>query len=244
MRFTFLLILIGFISKAQFDSSIIRTTVITFHFGGDIPYGDLSKRFGPNLKAGVGFMYKTNKNWLWGLDGSYIFGGNVKEDVLVNLKTSEGEVIDNEGYPADIRITERGLSARLTFGRLFKLKGRNPNSGFTANVGVGFMQHKIHLRDAQNRVAAIYDESKYGYDRLSGGLSLSQFIGYYYMSENRIANFYIGLEFSENFTKSYRKINYDTGLSDTKPRFDGLYGFKLGWIIPFYKRQPDEYYYN
>ena len=121
MRFTVLFFLLSFFSKAQFDSTI-RVTMVTFHFGGDLPYGDLAERFGPSLKAGGGFIYKTNRNWIWGIDASYLFGGNVKEDVLANLKTSDGNVIDNEGYPADIRLTQRGVSARLTFGRLFKLK--------------------------------------------------------------------------------------------------------------------------
>jgi hypothetical protein len=241
MRFTCLFLFLSFFSKAQFDSTI-SAHMISVHFGGDLPYSDLAERFGPNLKAGGSYMYKTNKNWILGLDASYIFGRNVKEDVLANLKTPEGEVIGNEGFPADIRVTERGLSVRMTFGRMFKLPGRNPNSGFVFNIGAGYMQHKIALYDAENRVAAIYDKNKYGYDRLSGGLSISQFLGYYYLSENRVANFYFGIEASQNFLKSYRKYNYDTGLMDTQSRLDGLIGLKIAWIIPIYKRKPDDYY--
>ncbi len=105
------------------------------------------------------------------------------------------------------------------------------------------MQHKINLYDAQSRVAAIYDENKRGYDRLSGGFSISQFFGYYYLSENRVANFYIGIEASENFLRSYRKYNYDTGLEDTQARKDILVGLKIGWILPIYKRKPEDFYY-
>lgn len=242
MRFICLLLLFTFSSKAQFDSTI-SVHMISVHFGADLPYGDMAKRFGPSLKAGGSYTYKTNKNWLWGVDVSYIFGTNVREDVLANLKTAEGNVIDNEGYPADIRVSERGLSARANFGRLFKLSGKNPNSGLVITVGAGYMQHKINLYDAQSRVAAIYDENKRGYDRLSGGFSISQFVGYYYLSENRVANFYIGIEASENFLRSYRKYNYDTGLEDTQARKDILVGLKIGWILPIYKRKPEDFYY-
>jgi len=243
MRLTVLFILLSFFAKAQMDSAI-TVPLIGINFGGQLPFGDLADRFGPNLRAGGSFLIKTKGNWVYGLDAFYIFGRNVKEDVLKQLKNSEGRVTDNEGYPADLRVTERGVGVHAHFGRVFNFNQRLPNSGLIATIGLGYLQHKINLYDAQNRVAAVYKDLKRGYDRLSGGISFSEFVGYLHLSENRLLNFYLGFEGSQTLAKSFRKLNYDTGLPDTGQRVDMLLGFRVGWILPLYKKKPNDYYYN
>ncbi len=244
----FIFLIVTQFSKAQIDSAI-AIPIVGINFGAQLPAYDMAKRFGPNLNAGGMFMYKTKKNWTFGFECNYLFGKNVKEDVLKQLKVDFGEkagmgTIDNEGYPADIRITERGLTSNLFVGHIFKFLSANPNSGLMVNIGIGYLQHKINLYDAQQKNAAIKGTLKYGYDRLSNGISTTQFIGYLFLSENRLLNFYFGIEATEGFTKSVRKFNYDTGLPDTKQRLDGLYGLKFGWILPLYKKKPNDFYYN
>lgn len=224
--------------------SAMAVPLVGIRVGGQIPSFDMAKRFGSNLSAGGAFMYKTKKNWLFGIDAVFMFGRNVKEDVLSQLKTSDGFIIENGGYPADLRVTERGLGLHLTTGRVFKWLSANPNSGLMVNIGAGYMQHKINLFDAQQSIAAIKGEMRYGYDRLTAGFSLSEFVGYLFLSENRLANFYFGFECYQAFSKSLRKLNYDTGLPDTKQRFDMLTGFRFGWILPLYKKTPKEFYYD
>ena len=243
MRLIIVFLFLSSFLRAQMDSAM-TVPLIGINFGGQLPYGDLAERFGPNLRAGGSFLIKTKKNWIYGLDAYYMFGKNVKEDVLAQLKNSEGYITDNEGYPADLRVTERGLGVHALVGRVFNVVPRHPNSGILVNVGLGYFQSKINLFDAQRRVAAVYDELKYGYDRLSAGVSLCQFVGYLHLSENRLLNFYIGIEAYQSFTKSVRKLNYDTGLPDTKKRLDGLAGLRVGWILPLYKKRPNDYYYN
>ncbi len=244
MRFFLVyLILFGWTLSGQIDSNRIAFPLVGVNFSGQIPLGDMSARFGPNLNAGGTFLFKTKSNWLMGIQGNYIFGRNVREDVLKNLKDDAGFVIDNEGYPADIRVTERGVGFYALFGKLITVGNNNQNSGIIATMGVGYLQHKINIYDAQTRIAAVSGELKYGYDRLSRGLSLTQFIGYLYLSDNRLLNFYFGIEAYQAFTKSVRKLNYDTGLPDTKQRFDGLLGLRIGWVLPLYKKVPNEFYY-
>jgi hypothetical protein len=101
----------------------------------------------------------------------------------------------------------------------------------------------VKLYDAQQKIAALSGELVRGYDRLSGGPSLTQFVGYLFLSQRRMVNFYFGVEFYEAFTRSYRQLNYDTGLRDTKQRTDILTGFRFGWLLPLYKKRPDEYYF-
>jgi hypothetical protein len=240
------ILLIVFISlgvKAQIDSAI-TVPLVGINFGGQLPMFDLSKRFGPNLRAGGSFLLKTKKNWVYGIECNYLFGKNVKEDVLTQLKTPEGFVTDNEGFPGDLRVTERGMTLHVIGGRVFKLASANPNSGLLVCVGVGALQHKINLYDGQRKIAAIKGDLVHGYDRLSAGVAFSQFIGYLFLSENRLLNFYFGFEFYQASTKSLRKLNYDTGLPDTQKRFDGLAGFRAGWILPLYKKTPNDFYYN
>jgi hypothetical protein len=218
--------------------------LVSIHFGGHVPAGDLAERFGPDLNLGASFLFKTKLNWLFGVESNYFFGRNVKEDVLMQLKNSDGAITDNEGYPADLRVTERGLGIHVTGGKIFNILSPNPNSGLMVSVGGGYLQSKIKLYDAQRKIAAVKGELAYGYDRLSNGLSLTQFVGYLFLSDNRLLNLYFGMEAYQAFTSSVRKLNYDTGLPDTKKRLDMLYGLRFGWILPLYKKKPNEFYYN
>lgn len=243
MRLTILFVFFFTFFQAQRDTSV-SVPLVGIHIGGQIPSGDLVKRFGPNMLIGATFDYKTNKNWIYGINFGYLYGTKVKEDVMKQLKTAEGYVVDNAGNPADLRITQRGLSLRLSAGKVFSLFGANKNSGLMISFGAGFLQHKINLYDAEQKIAAINGSMRYGYDRLTFGFSVSEFIGYMYLSKNRLLNFYAGFESSQSWTQSLRKLNYDTGLRDTQKRLDILSGLKIGWILPIYKRQPNDFYYN
>ena len=223
--------------------SCFRILMVGVHFSGQLPKYDLEKRFGPNLSAGASFTWKTKHNLLFSVEGSYFFGKNVREDVVASMRNENGKITDNEGFPADLRQTERGWNIYGNVGYIISKLGNNPNSGVMITLGGGWMQHKVNLYDANKKVAAVKGDLKKGYDRLTGGFGLSQFIGYKYISNNRIANCYFGFEFYEGFTQSLRGFNYDTGSEDTQKRFDMLMGFRFGWILPLYKRTKDFYYY-
>lgn len=241
MRFIVALLFLSLFSRAQKDSAI-TIPMLGVHFGVQSPFGDMANRFGNSFTAGGSFMVKTNKNWLLGLDASYLFGGTVKENVLEQLTNPDGFVTDNEGYPANLRITQRGLILGLTFGKVIPIFKSNANSGLMITIGGGYLQHKVHIYDASQRVASIGGDLIKGYDRLTSGFSLSQFVGYMYIGRKRMSNFYAGFEFYEAFTQSMRKLNYSSGLPDTGKRTDVLMGFRLGWILPLYKKAPDDFY--
>jgi hypothetical protein len=245
MRFTALVLFLSVLARGQNDTllPLPRLPLVGVHLSGQVPFGDLAKRFGPSLGVGGTFLFKTRHNWLVGAEGNYFFGRNVKEDVLSNLKNADGFITDNEGYPADLRVTERAICVQLLGGKVFDVLSANRHSGLMVLLGAGVMQHRVKFYDRQSKVAALAGDLKAGYDRLSLGFSLSQFVGYLFLSEHRMVNFYTGFEFFEGFTKSLRKFNYDTGQPDTSPRFDGLVGFRFGWILPLYKKKPDEFYY-
>lgn len=243
MRFLIISIFMVSMASAQIDSAV-TVPLVGINFGGQVPFADMAKRFGPNLKAGGSFMVKTRKNWLIGAEFNYMYGRNIREDVLSQLKNSEGMIVDNEGYPADLRVTERGMGVYVTFGRVFNVASANPNSGIMFNVGAGYMQHKINFYDPNHKVAGVKGELGYGLDRLTSGFSVSQFLGYLFLSDNRMLNFYAGFDCYQAFTTSVRKMNFDTGKPDTQRRLDVLGGFRVGWILPLYKKRPNDYYYN
>ena len=245
---TYILLFICLISLMQLNAqsvkdSSFRIIMTGVHFSGQLPQNNLAQRFGPNLSAGVDLIWKTKRNFLFGVEGSFFWSKNVREDVVASMKNSDGFITDNEGYPADLRLTENGWNFAAKVGMIIPHTGHNPNSGIFFTVGAGYIQHKIKLYDANQKIAAVKGDLKKGYDRLSGGFALSQFIGYQYLSHNRLANFNFGVEFYEGFTKSFRGFNYDTGLKDTQNRIDVLMGLRFTWILPLYKRAKDFYYY-
>jgi hypothetical protein len=109
--------------------------------------------------------------------------------------------------------------------------------------GFGTLHHKIRIA-FKDEVNALSEENKKGYDRLSFGYAINGFVGYMHLSKNRFLNFFGGFDYTQGWTKSLRKFNYDTQQEDTKTSNDILYGFRLGWIIRLNKRTQQEYYYD
>jgi hypothetical protein len=214
-------------------------------FAYQFPGGDLADRFGNNYNVGGTFQWKTKKNWLFGIDGNFMFGEDVKENnVLQKISTSEGFIIGQDGYYADVYLYERGFMFSAKAGKIFPVIGPNPNSGLVATLGAGLLQHKIRIEDKGNMAPQLNDDYKKGYDRLTNGLSITEFIGYINFSNHRLVNFMAGLEFTQAFTQNRRNYNFDTMERDDKSRLDLLFGVRVVWLITFYKRMPKEFYYD
>lgn len=245
---TFLIIFIGLsftsISQVSVRDSSISMFMVRPSGAVLLPGGNLADRFGTSASIGLGVEYKTIKQFSFELNGSFIFGNNVKETNMFDaLKTDEGFVLDVYGSVANILVQERGFTTSLNFGYLFAFKKPNPNSGLVVKLGVGFMRHKIRIEHNNNTVPLLEGGYLKGYDRLTNGLMLTEFIGYRYLSNKRLLNFFVGFEFSQGFTKNRRDYNYDIMGPDNTNRLDLLNGIRLGWILPIYKQAPPEYYY-
>jgi hypothetical protein len=224
--------------------SIITTGFFAASYGYFIPGGDLAERFGDNSTIGAFGGYKSKRNHFITGEWNYIFGYQVKENgILDSIKTSGGFVIDQEGKMADLRIFERGFTAHVQFGHLFPINGISPNknSGILLTCGIGMLQHKIRIYDNGGRSPQLTGEYLKGYDRLTSGVSFSQFIGYWYMSNSRYFNAYFGFEAYQGITKSRRSWDYDLMRADTRIRTDLLYGARVGFVIPIYRRGRGEY---
>jgi|SRR5688572_6437971 len=237
----------GLFATAQFNvkDSAVAFSVIAVNGSYQFPAGDMADRFDNNFSVGASFLRKTMSNWLWGADINYFFGGEVKENTILSaITTSQGYIIASNGTYAEVFLHERGYSALLKAGRLFPVIGPNDNSGIMVTLGAGFIEHQIWIEDKGNLAAPLTPDYKKGYDRLTNGLCLTQFVGYSHVSNNRRINFFAGVEVMEGFTENRRTVNFDTGMKDETSRMDMLIGLKVGWIIPLYKKMPRDIYYD
>lgn len=210
--------------------------LLTINYGNQYPQKDLQTRFGNNLTVGLNLEYLTDKsNLIFGVQSSLLFGTDVKENVLASLENDSGIIYNNNFSNSTVDLRERGFYSGLYVGKLFGLLKENKRSGIRLQLGAGLLQHKIRIQlDPNSFVTELTTEGRKGYDRLTNGLALQQFVGYQHHSKNRLVNFYAGFEFIQGFTKNRRSINVDTGLTDTAERLDLLVGFRLGWTLPFY----------
>lgn len=249
MKKLILLIVIGWTTSLhaqEYSRNIGEGFMINFSYAYQLPGADLAQRFGNNYNLGGGLEYFTSEsNLIFGIEGGYLFGNTVKFDVLDNLRNDEGFIIGNDKAPADIQLRQRGFYLGALIGKLFSLSSKNPRSGLRLTGSVGILQHKIRIQDDPSRsVPQLLDDYKKGYDRLSNGLAFNEFIGYQLLSQDRRINFYIGFEFTQAFTQNRRSINFDTRMKEDEKRFDMLYGFRAGWVLPFYfGKGSDEIFY-
>ena len=217
--------------------------MFTFTYSYHIPSGDLADRFGNSSMIGSGFSIKTNKGWIFGADAGFIFGNNVKEDgILDGIRTSNGNIINLYGEYATVLLSERGYYLGLSLGKVIPIFKVNSNSGVLIKGGIGFIEHKINIENQSNNAPQVLDDYKKGYDRLTNGLSSNAFLGYLFIGENQLSNFYAGIEVYQSWTANRRDYNFDTMIFDETERKDNLIGFKVGWIIPLYRRIPDNYF--
>ena len=241
-----LLFSIGTNAQTNVRDSVIFAPLLSVAYTFQIPSGDLKDRFGNNSAVGASFMVKDKRNFVYGFSGNFLFGKSLKEtDILTEVTTSNGYIINNEGLYADVRLYERGYSFQFHFGKQFAILAPNNNSGFYIMGGVGVLQHKIKIDVINDDVPQLRDEYLHGYDRLTNGISFSQTVGYRLLSSSRLTNLFIEVEIVEAFTKNRRSYNIDlpNGIDDQQ-RFDMLTGFRFGWSLPLYKKTPREYYFN
>jgi hypothetical protein len=75
-----------------------KGTAHSLHFslGAHLPGGDMASRFGMSGAFGGGVEFMTDNSFFIGADVQAIYGGNVKEDPLDNLRTPDGYIIGND----------------------------------------------------------------------------------------------------------------------------------------------------
>lgn len=250
MKKTILIFLLAGIAHAlpaqvSISDSSINMHIVGIGYAFQLPGGDLSDRFGWNSMIEGTYYYKLKSGFLFGANGGFLFGNQVKENNMLRALQGEGGgIVDKNGLFADIRFFERGFHASLSAGKMFSWNKPNPNSGLILMGGAGLLQHKIRIETIGNTVPQLDKEYKKGYDRLTNGLSLHEMIGYYYFGNKHLINFYAGFEFIQAFTQNRRSYNFDEMRKDDSKRVDLLFGIRAGWMLPLYRRAPQKFYFN
>lgn len=246
--FIIVLTLISFSIFGQKNiDSCITFPMFSASYMVQVPDGDLSKRYGINSNVGGSFMFKNKRNIFSDFNINFIFGSILKGDaahLFDSISTSNNQAIINQyGEYAKIRTFERGLFAGARIGKIFSFGYPNNNSGVLISIGGGYLMHKIRIENDGNNAPQILNDYKLGYDKLRYGLSTSEFIGYIYFSKSQVLNFYVGFELYQAWTKSGRSWDFNLMKKDEGKYFDLLYSFKVGWILPIYRKEPQKYYY-
>lgn len=233
------------LGQSLLQDSVVNLFMIKVNYTVQIPFADMADRFGVNSSLGMGIGGKLGKNVLIGAEGNFLFGRKVREpNVLHHIVDREGFLIGSSGLYTDYAFSEKGFNLIAHGGKIIAFRKPNKNSGLLLLAGAGYLQHKINIEVDASEAPMLSREYKKGYDRLTSGFMLSQFIGYSYLdSKKKRLNFYFGVEIQEGFTKNRRSWNYDQNRKDDRMRKDILVGFRLGWIIPFYFTQTEKYYY-
>jgi len=227
--------------KGQDLDSLRSGFMISPHYGLAGPLSDLSDRFGTLFTIGGSVSYLSKSGLFGSINYSYLFGSQVKEDILSNLRTSEGGIIGRDMQFANVFLRARGSHLYVNAGYLLRFAGEQLRSGILVNGGAGMLTHRIRIVDDFNSIAQIGGDYIKGYDRLSRGLSLQQSISYLHLSGDKLVNFYVKLQLVEGFTRDLRQYNYNR-TPVLKNRVDILPSLEIGWIIPIYLRKEQRYY--
>jgi hypothetical protein len=223
-----------------------KGVVICLNASFDMPAGDMAKRFGLSYRVGPSFFYKTKSNWLFGAKADFIFGNKIKEEFfLSNLKAENEGFISYNGQRIGISTFERGYLIGLQAGRIINMSKKSSDNGIMLMTSGGFIQHKILINyDRNSSLPQLSGDYKKGYDRLSNGIFLEQFVGYTYFADNGLINFNIGLDVVAGFTKGRRDYLYDINRPGTDSRLDILYGIRGSWYIPVFRRKSEEFFFE
>jgi len=242
---TMILVILSNAAKAQDTAKANRIISAHFQYGFHLPGADMKDRYGVNQVAGFALSMKTPSNWMFDADFSYIFGGDIKieDSIFADIANDNGYIIDGNGQFAELYTYERGYYITIGVSKILPVLQANNNSGLTLGAGAGFMQHKIRIYNPDNIVPQVAGDYVKGYDYLTNGTAIRQFIGYTFFAPKRVYSFKAGFEFVEAFTMGRRDYLFPIGGPDTEKRFDFLYGFKLYWTIPFSEKKGETFYY-
>jgi len=240
------LIVVGAHAQVNPNDSAVAAFLPTVNYAFQVAGGDMTLEYGNNSTIGAGVKYKTAANWIWSLDVNFIFGSTIKnaDSILSMVETDNHFIIDGNGTYALYSLYERGYNANISVGKIINVFKSNPNSGLMLTGGVGLLVHRMKIDNQHRTAPQIVGDYAKGYDRLRAGLSLNEFVGYFYMGKSKLVNFYAGFEFVQGFTTSQRDWIFDQMKKDTGTQLDLFYGIKVGWFLPVYNRAPDAFYYN
>lgn len=231
------------VAKRPYEPS--NALLISPIFTAQWPFGNMADRFGYNSLFGAQFMYKMKKNWIIGAEGSFLFGTKLREDYVIdNITTTTGRLVGQQGELVSVKSQEQGFNIKFNFGKVIPFSHKYPDAGLMLLTGIGFLQHKIGLNVRESTLPQLDKTYRKGYDRMSNGPVISQFVGGVFMARKKFISMYAGMQIDLGFTENRRAHDFYLGKKLNEKRLDMFLGVRVGWILPvFLQASEKEYYY-
>lgn len=247
-------------AQVKLTPDTISAPILGFYFGTTFASDAASTEGGmhdlyksPFLNFGIDASWKAKTGWLASVDGGITFGNDNLRDRTqrmpgVYTNNYASTVVGENGADANATCYNRALQLRVGGGYIFRLGNRNPNSGPVVRLFGGLLQqktvftmHDVHAPQLEGDYARLYDHKRKGF-------SLTESIGYWYMSnKGNFYNLYVSLEVTQCWTHSVRDYVIDgvMGLhgKDNTRYFDLLYTLKVCWMFPLKGKTAYDYYY-
>ena len=227
----------------RFEAS--SAIMIAPNYCAQFPFGHVSQRFGFDNLFGLELLYKTNKNWLIGANGGFIYGTKSKQNyVFSTIATSTGQFITQYNDLTSIRPEEHGFNVQFTFGKIVPFSEKYPDAGLLFLTGVGMVQDKIAVSIKAAELPQLSPTYRKGYDRLCNGPVISQFIGGEFMARRKFISGYAGLQVDLSYTENRRPYDFYAMSKLNDKGIDVFIGLKLAWVIPVFLQTSDkEFFY-
>ncbi len=237
----FLLLSVVFINVTAQENN---QSAFTFNYNYQIPTSNLANTFGDNSSIGASYFFETANNLLYGIEGSFMFGNNIKDSTLFdNIATSTGAIIGDDGYYTNVVLMHRGFDAHLFMGYACHFKETNL-SGIYISQGFGYLQHQIYINTKNQNIPQLDEEMKKGYDRFSNGFSTKISTDYKYYSKKGKFQASAGINYIMAFTKIIRRYDFaNQQYYSSQRKWDQLLGFKFEIIIPINRKNNEEFHY-
>ena len=229
--------------KSKYDPS--NAVLFAPNYTAQFPFGNMKDRFGFNSLFGMQILFKVKKNWLIGANGSFLFGTTVHDGyVLNNISTTTGQFVSQNNDLITVKPQEQGFNIVFNVGKIIPFSAKYPDAGLLLMTGIGMLEHKIVLAVKESSLPQLSKVYRKGYDRMSNGPVISQFIGGIFLKRRNFVSVYAGLQFDAGFTQGRRNYDFYTMAPLKDKRIDMFLGIKVGWIIPvFLQTSEKEYFY-
>jgi hypothetical protein len=228
--------------KAKYDAD--KVIMLVPNYSLQFPFEDMAKRFGINSLFTAQIALKTRKNWIIGGEGSFLYGGNVKQNyILDGVETSTGQFITSYNDLTYVKLEEFGFNIKFDAGKIFPVSKRYPNAGIMILTSAGFLQHKISINVKPSELPQFSPAYKKGYDRMANGPVISQFLGGVFMARKKYVNAYLGAQIDVGFTEGRRPYDFYLMEPLHDKRIDLFIGIRAGWIIPIFRQSAKEEYF-
>lgn len=221
-----------------------KQSAFTFSYNYQFPFGSIANTFGNNSAIGTSYFLETSKNYIFGLEGNYIFGSSIiDETIFDNINTSSGSIIGGDGRFANINLMETGFDSYIFGGYCFHFSDKN-FSGIYISQGIGYLQYKILIDTKNQNIPQLNEDMKRGYDRFTNGFSTKISIDYKYYHKSGMLQISSGINYAMAYTKVQRSYDFKNNLEYLDSRsWDQLLGLKFEIIIPINRDNDEKFHY-